>query len=113
MLLSSGCNDHRSFPFTQLRHCFRERKGTKHEELDHAEELDDFALRKVSELHKFDEALEKIADKNALVDKEILTREELITIASIYLSGSPGSSLPMSDETRHDQGLLQTVVPDS
>lgn len=59
MLLLSGFNDHRSFPFTQLRRHFGATEWAKCEkEFDNAKELEAFAARKVSELDKYDEAYE-------------------------------------------------------
>jgi hypothetical protein len=50
MLLSSGFNDHRSFPFTQLRQHLGTKWAKREKEFDNAEELKAFAAQKVSEL---------------------------------------------------------------
>ncbi|KAK1142535.1 hypothetical protein N8T08_007509 [Aspergillus melleus] len=112
MLLSSGFNDHRSFPFTQLRQFFGDTEWAKREkELDHAEELEAFVLRKLSELDKYDEALEQMEDNKALMDSGKITREEFIANASIEPGCIPcSSSSPVkSDGTRNDKGLFKTV----
>ncbi|EED15472.1 hypothetical protein TSTA_049120 [Talaromyces stipitatus ATCC 10500] len=57
MLISFGFNDHRSFPFIQLRRYIRGTKRAQYEEIfDDAEEIDTFAMRKVSQLDEYDEA---------------------------------------------------------
>ena len=67
----SGFNDHRSFPFTQLRRHLGATEWAKREKgIDNAEELEAFAARKVSELDEYDEALEKREEDKALVDGE-------------------------------------------
>ncbi|KAG4422128.1 hypothetical protein IFR04_004755 [Cadophora malorum] len=73
MLLSSGFNDHRSFPFTQLR----QHLGAKWAK----QELEAFAARKVSELDEYDEALEEREEDKALVDSGKMTKEEFIANA--------------------------------
>ncbi|KAB8239002.1 phosphotransferase enzyme family protein [Aspergillus alliaceus] len=112
MLLSSGFNDHRSFPFTQLRQFFGATKWTKCEkEFGHTEELEAFVLRKVSELDKYNKALEKMEDNKALMDSGNITREEFIAKASIEPGCTPcSSSLEMSDGMRNDEGLFKTVA---
>jgi hypothetical protein len=82
MLLSSGFNDHRSFPFTQLRRYLGSTEWAKRGmEFDNAEELDAFAARKMSELDEYDEALEKREREKVLVDSGKMTREEFLTNA--------------------------------
>ena len=82
MLLSSGFNDHRSFPFTQLRRRLGPTEWVKHEkEFDDAEELETFAARKVSELGKYDEALEKREEGKTPVDSRKMTKKVLIANA--------------------------------
>lgn len=79
MLLLSGFNDHRSFPFTQLRrHLGTTEWARREKEFDNAKEHEAFAARKVRELDKYDEALEKLEDKKALVDSGNITKEEFI-----------------------------------
>jgi len=78
MLLSCGFNDHRSFPFTQLRqHLGATDWARRQKEFDNPEELEAFAARKVSELDEYDEALEKMEEKKALVDSGVMTKEEI------------------------------------
>ena len=63
MLVSSGFNDHRSLPFTQLRRHVGAVEWARREEevqFDSADEPGEFAARKVSELDQYDKALEKI-----------------------------------------------------
>jgi hypothetical protein len=84
MLLSSGFNDQRSFPFTQLRRHLGAAEWAKREkEFDNTEELEAFAARKVSELDEYDEALEKREEDKALVDSGKMTKEEFIANALI------------------------------
>jgi len=84
MLLSSGFNDHRSFPFTQLRQHLGAAEWAKREkEFDNAEELEAFAARKVSELDEYDRALERREEDKALVDSGKMTKEEFIANALI------------------------------
>ncbi|RAH64070.1 phosphotransferase family protein [Aspergillus aculeatinus CBS 121060] len=76
MLLSSGFNDHRSFPFTQLRRHLGPTEWARRErEFDNAEELEAFATRKAMEKSK------------ALVDDGRMTRHEFL---------SHGSSRPVN-----------------
>ncbi|KAK2757120.1 hypothetical protein FQN54_005090 [Arachnomyces sp. PD_36] len=81
MLLLSGFNDHRSFPFTQLRRHFGTEWSKREEEFNNEEKLKAFAARKVSELDEYDEALEKIEGNKALVDSGKMTKEEFIANA--------------------------------
>ena len=63
MLVSSGFNDHRSLPFTQLRRHVGAVEWARREEevqFNSADEPGEFAARKVSELDQYDKALEKI-----------------------------------------------------
>lgn len=84
MLLSSGFNDHRSFPFTQLRQHLGTAEWAKREkEFNNAEELEAFAARKVSELNEYDRALEMREEDKALVDSGKMTKEEFIANALI------------------------------
>jgi hypothetical protein len=82
MLLSSGFNDHRSFPFTQLRRHVGDTEWAKREkEFDNAKELEAFAVWKVSELDKYDRALEEVEENKALMDSGNMTKEEFIAKA--------------------------------
>ncbi|KAJ5819383.1 hypothetical protein N7474_004974 [Penicillium riverlandense] len=86
MLLSSGFNDQRSFPFTQLRRHLGSTKWARREkEFDNVKELEVFAARKVSELDKYDVALEKTEENRALVDSGNMTKEEFIAECSRLL----------------------------
>jgi hypothetical protein len=90
MLLSAGFNDHRSFPFTQLRRNLGATEWAKREEeFENTEELEAFTARKVSELDEYDEALERMEEDKALVDSGKMTKEGFITYALI----EPGSPL--------------------
>jgi hypothetical protein len=112
MLLSSGFNDHRSFPFTQLRRHLGATEWAKREkEFDNAEELEAFAARKVSELDEYDEALEKREEDKALVDSGKMAKEEFIANALIEPGCSPrSSSFVVNDEMRNDEGLFYKVA---
>lgn len=110
MLLSSGFNDHRSFPFTQLRlHLGDTEWAEREKEFANAEELEAFAARKVSELDEYDEALEKREEEIALVYSGKMTKEEFIAKA-LTEAGSPPSSSVNNDEMRNDEGLFHKVV---
>lgn len=92
MLLLSGFNDHRNFPFTQLRrHSGASEWARREKEFDNAEELEAFAARKVRDLDRYDEALEKLEDKKLLVDSGNMTQEEFIANALVELESSPAS----------------------
>lgn len=110
MLLSSGFNDHRSFPFTQLRQHLGTAVWAKREmEFDNAEELDAFAARKTSELHEYDEALEKMEENKALVDSGKMTKEEFIANA-LTEPGRLYSSFVAKNETKNDEGFFHKVA---
>jgi hypothetical protein len=79
MLISSGFNDQRSFPFVQLRQHLGDARWAEYEKgYGNAEELEAFATRKVKQLDEYDEALEKIKEEKALVDSGKMTREAFI-----------------------------------
>ncbi|PYI32353.1 hypothetical protein BP00DRAFT_445600 [Aspergillus indologenus CBS 114.80] len=83
MLLSSGFNDHRSFPFTQLRRHLGPAEWARREsEFDNAEELEAFATRKVRDLDQYDEAVEALEERKALVDDGRMTRHEFLSHGS-------------------------------
>jgi hypothetical protein len=83
MLLSTGFNDHRSFPFTQLRrHLGATEWARREKEFDNVKELEGFATQKLSELDEYDEALEKTEQNKALVDSGNMTKEEFIAQCS-------------------------------
>ncbi|KAH9224842.1 phosphotransferase enzyme family protein [Leptodontidium sp. 2 PMI_412] len=82
MILSSGFNDHRSFPFTQLRqHVGASKWAEREKEVDNVEEVEAFAAMKVRELDKYDEALERMEEEKALVDSGKIRKEECIANA--------------------------------
>jgi hypothetical protein len=84
MLLLSGFNDHRSFPFTHLRQHLGATAWARHEnEFENEEELEAFAAQRVSELDEYDEALEKREEDKALVDSGKMTKEEFVANALI------------------------------
>ncbi|KAL4985841.1 hypothetical protein BDW68DRAFT_164298 [Aspergillus falconensis] len=94
MLLLSGFNDHRSFPFTQLRQHFGDTEWVRREKgFDDAMELEAFAARKISELDKYDKDLEKLEDKRALVDSGNMTKEEFVANALLELGMAEARSL--------------------
>lgn len=82
MLLSSDFNDHRSFPFAQLRHHLGETIWMKYEKgFENAEALDVFAMRKVNQLAKYDCALDKMEEDKELVDNRKMSKEKFIANA--------------------------------
>ncbi|KAJ5179726.1 hypothetical protein N7492_002936 [Penicillium capsulatum] len=86
ILLSTGFNDYRSFPFTQLRQNLGATEWSRRaSEFDNVKELEEFATRKLSELDQYDEAVEKTEDK-ALVDSGNMTKEQFIARCSELLS---------------------------
>ncbi|TQB74590.1 hypothetical protein MPDQ_004439 [Monascus purpureus] len=109
MLLSSGFNDYCSFPFTKLRQHLGAAEWAKREkEYDQAEELEGFASRKVKELEKYDEALQKMEESKALIDSGKMTKEEFIAKALMEPCCSLSSAA--HDEMTNDKGLLRTVA---
>ncbi|THC87445.1 hypothetical protein EYZ11_013107 [Aspergillus tanneri] len=112
MLLLSGFNDHRSFPFTQLRlHIGATEWARREKEFDKAKECEAFAARKVSELDKYDNALEKMEENKALVDSGNMTKKEFIANALIEPGCIPcSSSLVNKDEMPKDEGLFYKVA---
>ncbi|KAL4746740.1 hypothetical protein BDW72DRAFT_210171 [Aspergillus terricola var. indicus] len=90
MLLVSGFNDHRSFPFTQLRQHFGPTEWERREkEFEDATELEAFAARKVSDLDKYDKDLEKLEDKIALLGSGNMTKEEFVANALLESGSDP------------------------
>lgn len=76
MLLSSGFNDHHSFPFMQLRQHLGDTKWmTYGKEPENAEAFDVFAKRKVSQLDKYDCTLDKMEEDKELVDSGKMSKE--------------------------------------
>ncbi|KAK2741550.1 hypothetical protein FQN55_008305 [Onygenales sp. PD_40] len=89
MLLSSGFNDHRGFPFTQLRrHVGITEWVNLEKSFSNKEELEAFAARKASELDEYEVALEKMEETKALVDSGDMTKEEFITNTLKELGGT-------------------------
>ncbi|KAL4894944.1 hypothetical protein BDV59DRAFT_200720 [Aspergillus ambiguus] len=79
MLLSSGFNGRRSFPFTQLRlHLGPEERARREKQFDDPKEREEFAARKVNELDKYDEDLEKIEERISLLNRGHITKEDFI-----------------------------------
>ncbi|KAI9035681.1 uncharacterized protein KD926_003125 [Aspergillus affinis] len=89
MLLSSDFNDYCSFPLTHLRQHFGAKWTRRENVFDNEVELEAFAARKVSELDKYDEVLEKLEDKKALVDNGSMTKEEFIAAALVDSGYTP------------------------
>ncbi|RAK94954.1 phosphotransferase enzyme family protein [Aspergillus ibericus CBS 121593] len=111
MLLSSGFNDHRSFPFMQLRRHLGAEWARREKAFEHAEELQAFAEWKVNELDKYDEALEKMEENKALVESGNMTKQEFISKASRELGRIPcSSSSYMNGVIKNDEGLLHKVA---
>ncbi|KAL3456143.1 hypothetical protein BJX64DRAFT_296895 [Aspergillus heterothallicus] len=93
MLLTSGFNDHRSFPFKQLHEHLGTTKWERLEaDFDSAEQLDAFAARKVAELDMYDEALETMEENKALVDSGVITQDQFISQSLILLNCLPWTS---------------------
>ncbi|KAK0115668.1 hypothetical protein ONS95_000064 [Cadophora gregata] len=115
MLLSSGFNDHRSFPFTQLRRHIGATEWTKREKaFDNEEELNAFAARKLGELDEYDEALEKRENDKRLVDSGEMTREDFIANALTENGHLPCcSSFLVNNEMRNDEGFCLPQMPSS
>ncbi|KAJ5706374.1 kinase-like protein [Penicillium majusculum] len=85
MLIPSGFNDTRSFPFTQLRQHIEETEWARREkEFYNSSELEAFAERKVNEFDKYDEALEKLEQTRLLVDSGGMTTQEFVSNALNY-----------------------------
>ncbi|EEH09710.1 phosphotransferase enzyme family protein [Histoplasma capsulatum G186AR] len=111
MLLSSGFNDHRSFPFTQLRQYFGTEWAKRENEFNNEEELEAFAARKMSELEQYDEVLEKREDNKALVDSGKMTKEEFIATALSKTDTSSCSPLFIANnESRDDKGFFHKAA---
>lgn len=109
MLLMSGFNDHRSFPFTKLRQHVGTSEWAKRErEFDQPELLEAFASRKINELDNYDEALEQMEEKKALMDGGKITREEFLANALMEPWCSPSSAA--NDEMANGNGLFHTVA---
>ena len=83
----------------------------REKEFDNTEELEAFAGRKVSELDKYDEILEKMEESKALVDSGNMTKEEFIANALVEPGCIPcSSSFVINDEMRNDKGLFYRVA---
>ena len=85
MLLSSGFNDHHSFPFMQLRQHVGGDEWTRREKKFNNAELEAFPARKVSELEKYDEMLEKVEESKARVEDGTMSKEAFIAETSRLL----------------------------
>ncbi|PWY87426.1 phosphotransferase enzyme family protein [Aspergillus heteromorphus CBS 117.55] len=115
MLISSGFNDHRSFPFTQLRQHLGPEWAKRETEFDNIAELESFAERKVQELGMYDEALEQMEESKALMESGGMTLEEFVASTSIGEGSIPRSSSALvsnhtDNEANNDQGLLHRVA---
>ncbi|BDD59160.1 hypothetical protein MPDQ_005490 [Monascus purpureus] len=109
MLLSSGFNDHRSFPFTKLhQHVGASEWAKREREFDQPELLEAFASRKVNELDDYDEALEQMEEKKALLDSGKITKEGFVATALMEPWFSPSSA--SNNEMTNDNGLFHTVA---
>lgn len=80
MLISSGFNDQRSFPFVQLRRHLGDERWAEFERQCNfdADELDAFAVQKLQQLEEYDEALEKMEEEKVLVDAGRITNEAFV-----------------------------------
>lgn len=61
----------------------------REEEFDNPKEFEAFAASKVSELDKYDEAVEKMEEMKTLMDSGGITKEEFIAKALIELGCIP------------------------
>ncbi|GLB05432.1 hypothetical protein AtubIFM57258_000717 [Aspergillus tubingensis] len=106
IILSSGFNDHRSFPFTKLRQHFGADGWAKREkEFDCAEELEAFTSRKMGELDKYDEDLEQVEENKALVDSGRMTKGEFILAAAAIIEPRTSSSCVVKDKALNYKAL--------
>lgn len=81
MLLSSGFIDDHIFPFVQLCRHFDGDWTTKKKELNiSSEELEKFAARKMNELEKYDETLDRRRERLALVRSGKMSNEEFLAL---------------------------------
>ncbi|ESZ95861.1 phosphotransferase enzyme family protein [Sclerotinia borealis F-4128] len=109
MLLSPGFIDQQSFPFTQLRRHFGATEWAKREkEFENVEEVEAFAALKVRELDEYDEALERMKGKKALVDSGKMTNEEFLDNALVELRRSYSLSSMVNDE--NNKGLFDKAA---
>lgn len=107
MLLSSGFNSPRSFPFTMLRRHLGPAEWERREsEFENEKETEAFAEKKVGELDQYDEALEKMEESIALVESGNMTKEEFIANALKEPGYAPCSSSNEmgNDEIRDGEG---------
>lgn len=80
MLISVGFNDHRSFPFTQLRQHVGETKWERRKaEFGTLPEVEAFVTQKTLKLKEYEAAKDKLESDKALVDGGQMTREFLAT----------------------------------
>lgn len=69
-------------------------------------------MRKVSELDKYDEALEKMEEQKALVNSGKITKEEFISNALIEPSCPPCFlSFIVNNKRSNNKGLFYMVAP--
>lgn len=115
MLILSGFNDNHSFPFTQLRQHIGETEWARREkEFYNPSEPEAFAERKVKELDKYDEALEKLEERKLLVDSGDMTMQEFVSNALKELDCIPRpSSFVINDEAERDSIAPRTACPES
>ena len=85
--------------------------SAREREFDNTEELKAFAVRKVSELDKYDKALEKREEDKLLVDSGNMTREEFIENTTTEPGClRPSSSFVVNDQAKNDRGLFCKVL---
>lgn len=105
MLLSSGFNSPRSFPFTMLRRILGPDEWERRESrFENEKEPEAFGEKKASELDQYDDALEKMEERQALVDSGNMTREEFIASALMQSGSVPCFSPIVNSEMRNGEG---------
>ncbi|OAA60340.1 Protein kinase-like domain protein [Niveomyces insectorum RCEF 264] len=79
MLLSVGFNDHRSFPFTQLRQHIGEKEWSRRlAAIASCPEVGEFVTRKTSMLQEYEAAVDALEEDKALLDRSGMTREAFL-----------------------------------
>jgi len=80
MLISVCFNDHRSFPFTQLRQHVGEKKWERRKtEFGTLPEVEAFVTQKTLRLKEYEVAMDKLESDKALVDGGQMTHEAFLT----------------------------------
>ena len=83
MLISVGFNDHRSFPFTQLRQHVGEKKWERRKAKFGAQtEVEGFVAQKTVSLKGYEAAKDMLENDKALVDAGRMTREAFLVASA-------------------------------